>query len=245
MSKVSRKELKPGVVEAAGRSLPLRIRVDPRSRLMVIRLGHGGGEAKVTVPPGVTRSQAIRFARDHTGWLGSLLDRLGHPVAVRDGASVPLRGRPCGIVADMPPGSGAEEAAVDGLPVIRCQADRPGAAVEAFLRAEARTDIETHVRAFCAKLKATARGVLVKDTRSRWGSCTADGVLSVTWRAVMAPPPVLRYLVAHEVSHLVHFDHGPGFWACCARLDPGMDEAKRWLAAEGQRLQMYDFRTEG
>ena len=80
------------------------------------------------------------------------------------------------------------------------------------------------------------RRVVVKDTSSRWGSCTADGTVMFSWRLVMAPPEVQDYVVAHEVAHLRHMDHSRQFWALTAQLTPHRRAATAWLAAHGAGL---------
>ena len=79
-------------------------------------------------------------------------------------------------------------------------------------------------------------GVTVKDTRSRWGSCAANGNLAFSWRLVMAPRFVQDYVAAHEVAHLRHMNHGARFWALVARLTPHTDAAMAWLREEGPKL---------
>ena len=81
--------------------------------------------------------------------------------------------------------------------------------------------------------------IAVRDTRSRWGSCSSKGTLSFSWRLVLAPPFVLDYLVAHEVAHLAHMNHSAAFWALARRLAPRMPEAELWLKVHGPVLHRY------
>jgi len=81
--------------------------------------------------------------------------------------------------------------------------------------------------------------ITVRDTRSRWGSCASDGQLNFSWRLVMAPEFVLDYVVAHEVAHLAHRNHGPVFWALTETLTDQMREAKAWINANGKLLYRY------
>ena len=105
-----------------------------------------------------------------------------------------------------------------------------------FLRAEARRRFTGQAIAKAAGAGLPVRRVTVKDTASRWGSCSADGVLMFCWRLLMAPPYVQDYVVAHEVAHLRHMNHGPAFWALTETLSPHRVRAQAWLAAEGPRL---------
>ena len=85
--------------------------------------------------------------------------------------------------------------------------------------------------------------ISVRDTTSRWGSCTRSGRLSFSWRLILAPRPVLDYVVAHEVAHLKHMNHGAAFWQTVAGLLPeGGDQpgsAREWLRRNGVVLHRY------
>lgn len=83
------------------------------------------------------------------------------------------------------------------------------------------------------------RGITLRDTRSRWGSCTARGTLNFSWRLILAPSFVLDYLAAHEVAHLVHLDHSPAFWAVVRRLFSDIETAEAWLKQHGASLHRY------
>jgi predicted metal-dependent hydrolase len=87
--------------------------------------------------------------------------------------------------------------------------------------------------------------ITLRDTRSRWGSCTADGALMYSWRLAMAPPAVLDYVAAHEVAHLAQMNHSPAFWAVVARLVPGHAAPRRWLKLHGQTLHGPRFGSAG
>jgi predicted metal-dependent hydrolase len=81
----------------------------------------------------------------------------------------------------------------------------------------------------------------LRDTRSRWGSCSSRGGLSYSWRLILAPPDVLDYVAAHEVAHLAEMNHSPAFWALVARLCPGYQAPRGWLRREGAGLHRYRF----
>jgi predicted metal-dependent hydrolase len=108
-----------------------------------------------------------------------------------------------------------------------------------WLKAEARRDLLARSRHHAEAMEARFSRVSVRDTVSRWGSCSTDGNLSYSWRLILTPPFVLDYVCAHEVAHLKHMNHGPRFWALVERHAPRMDEARAWLKREGARLQRY------
>jgi predicted metal-dependent hydrolase len=105
-----------------------------------------------------------------------------------------------------------------------------------YLKRQARRDIEASVTRHATKLRRRPTSVRLRDPRSRWGSCSADGALSFSWRLVMAPAYVLDYLAAHEVAHLKEMNHGPRFWTLVERLCPRTQEAETWLKQYGPTL---------
>jgi predicted metal-dependent hydrolase len=110
-----------------------------------------------------------------------------------------------------------------------------------YLKREAKREIEALVEKHTAKVGRKAKAVRFKDTSSRWGSCTSDGNLSFSWRIMMAPRPVINYLVAHEVAHLKEMNHGPKFWKLCEELCPDTERCKAWLKKNGSTLQAIQF----
>jgi predicted metal-dependent hydrolase len=105
-----------------------------------------------------------------------------------------------------------------------------------FLKREAKRDLEWAVIRHTLAANVRAKAVRLRDQTSRWGSCSVDGHLSFSWRLVMAPPAVLDYLAAHEVSHLVELNHSYRFWHLCRALAPQTDAARTWLHQNGAAL---------
>ena len=114
--------------------------------------------------------------------------------------------------------------------------DAVRAAFDAWLRGRAQEAIVRLGRVHEAALGVVAAGYRLSDSSERWGSCGRDGVVRIHWRLVQAPAPALEYVVAHEVAHLVHRNHGPDFWTTLGRALPDWAERKvmleRW---EGER----------
>ncbi|MEJ2016123.1 MAG: M48 family metallopeptidase [Limibacillus sp.] len=108
-----------------------------------------------------------------------------------------------------------------------------------YLKAEAKSELVWRAREMAARLERKVTRVTVRDTRSRWGSCSHQGALSFSWRLILAPEEILDYLVAHEVAHLVEMNHAPAFWRQVARLQPDHKRARAWLKREGASLWRY------
>ena len=114
-----------------------------------------------------------------------------------------------------------------------------------FLRREAQRDLEARQPAAADMLGVNIKRISVRDQSSRWGSCSTTGVLSYSWRLILAPPFVLDYLAIHEVAHLVEMNHSPRFWRLVSRMCPDAERAKAWLDVHGADLHRYGLPAEG
>ena len=228
----------------AGREVPLTIRAHPRARRLTLRIEPGGRGLRLTVPPKARRGDVDAFIARHEGWAAEKLAALPVAPKVEAGATIPIAGEPH-LIEHTGALRGRTErvAGDDGRLVLRVSGDpaSTGRRVAELLRREARGPIEAAAARHAARVGREPKAIRLKDTRSRWGSCTAEGTLAFSWRLAMAPPHILDYLVAHECAHLRHMDHGAAFWSLCRELAPRTDEAKAWLRCEGQALHAYDF----
>ena len=223
------------MLDLAGRELPLAIRRLRTARRMTLRLAPDGSEARITLPPWGRVGEAIAFARDRSDWLARQLDAMPAGHVVEPGVTLAYRGEPLTIAwrEDAP-----RRPVLDGGAVVL---GGPRSALESRLRrwleAEALRLFAADAADFAAAAGLAAPRVRLTRAKRRWGSCTADGAVRLNWRLVMAPDHVRRSVVAHEVAHLVHFDHGPRFHALLARIfDDDLAAANRWLKREGRSL---------
>ena len=213
---------------------PVIWRRSARARRISLRIEPRGGGVIVTLPARATAAAGRALLMTHTDWVAERLARLPQQVPLRPGAEVPIGGRPHRVV-HRPGGRGgawieAQELHVAGDPAFLARR------VTDFLRTEARRRLAALAVQKAADARLPLRRVVVKDTSSRWGSCTADGTVMFSWRLVMAPPEVQDYVVAHEVAHLRHMDHSRQFWALTAQLTPHRRAATAWLTANGAGL---------
>lgn len=205
-----------------------------RARRVSLRIDPCGGSVVVTLPMRAGRGAGVALLMSNAEWVSDRLAALPELVPFVDGAIVPIDGEPHRI-RHMPGarrGAWVEtgELRVSGAPEFLRRR------VTDHLRREAKRRLSALVMAKAGILGLTPRRLSVKDTRSRWGSCAADGSLSFCWRLVMAPCFVQDYVVAHEVAHLRHMNHGKRFWALVNQLTPYTERAISWLNSDGSRL---------
>lgn len=221
-------------LSVTGLPAPLELRESLRARRMTLRLDPARGLVQVVVPAGLSEAEAVRFVGRHAGWVRARLAKLPPARPFEDGAHIPVLGVDH-IIRHEPfirgPGVRASgEIRVGG------RAEHLPRRVRDLLIAEARLRLGERARALAAVLGAKVRGVTVRDTRSRWGSCSSAGRLSFSWRLMLTPEPVFDYVVAHEVAHLLEMNHSPRFWALVARLSPEAARARAWLRSHGAEL---------
>jgi predicted metal-dependent hydrolase len=239
-----RRTAEPQAIEVAfdDAIYPVQVRRHRLARRYTLRINAAKHEVILTVPPRGSLKEASVFAQKHGGWIAARLGRLPQAAPFADGAVVPLRGVPHRIVHH----TGARgtvwiETAADGEHLLCVAGRAPHVArrVSDFLRREARRELGIASLKFAAALGVAVRRVVVRDQSSRWGSCSTSGVLSYSWRLILAPPEVLDYLAAHEVAHLVEMNHSARFWRVVARICPDHERAKAWLDANGGDLHRY------
>jgi predicted metal-dependent hydrolase len=211
-----------------------------QARRYTLRVQAATRTVALTMPLRGSVKEARAFAERNGGWIAARLNRLPLAIPFADGLEFPLRDIPHRIVHRTARGTVWVEAAAD-MPLLCVAGEHAHLArrVRDFLKREAKRELEAASRRYAAMLGVTVRRVSVRDQVSRWGSCTAAGVLSYSWRLILAPSHVLDYLAAHEVAHLVEMNHSRAFWRVVARICPEWQRAKAWLTAHGNALHRY------
>lgn len=226
------------VLEVDGTSIPVRVVENARSSRITLRILPGGASLKVTMPPHVRDRELDEFLHRNRDWVAVRRARLPEQVDIGEGSVIPYRGishrivhldRIRGVVEPRLVG-GERCLLVPGEP------DRIGARLVAFLKRQARRELDMAVNRHAASLGVRPRQIRITDTSSRWGSCSSTRTLSFSWRIIMAPPEVLDYLAAHEVAHLREMNHSRKFWDHVRALCPQMETHKAWLRAHGAEL---------
>lgn len=220
-----------------GQRVKVRLEVNPKARRLIVRLDERRREAVAVAPSPRQIEAAAAFAAERVDWISSRLQHLPEIIRFEHGAIFNYRGEPCVISTE---GEGRLAKLIQGTPrtlSVPGDPDTVAMRVVRYLKKQARADLTRAVNRHCETLGVTHQSLSIKDTRSRWGSCTFDGQLSFSWRLVMAPPAVLDYVAAHECAHLLEMNHSPKFWAHVARCCPDWKRQRAWLRIHGAELQ--------
>jgi predicted metal-dependent hydrolase len=221
-----------------GLDVPVSIRVSERARRVGLRIDSAERKVELILPRGVSERSGLRFLATKRAWVRARLEALPLAVPFVEGAVVPLLGVPHRIRRELDPAAPPVKI-VDGEIRVRGAPAHFARRVRDHLVAAARAELAPRARQLAARIRRDVIRINVRDTRSRWGSCSGRGSLSFSWRLIFAPEPVLEYVVAHEVAHLAEMNHGPRFWALVESLAPGSAGPRAWLKQNRNRLLAY------
>jgi hypothetical protein len=204
---------------------------------MTLRLDAKGDLAKLVIPKGTSIREGLAFAEKEKHWLTARMGEKAAPVCFEDGAQIPLFGGPHQIrhLPDAKRGVWLEGNVI----WVSGKSEHLSRRVLDFLTRVARTEVVSLVRSKAEQIDKKPGRIAIRDTSSRWGSCSSKGDLNFSWRLVLAPPFVLDYVVAHEVAHLVEHNHSPRFWRLTESMSEHVEAANRWLKQNGRDLWRY------
>lgn len=216
------------------------LRFSRRARRLSLRVSRLDGRVTLTVPHKMKRDEVMAFATERADWVRGHLAQTVQSEHVGLGTILPIEGQEVEVLT-APIRSPRIE---DGQLLIPQNARVPGATVEAFLKTLARDRLSVATERYAAALGRKITKLTLRDTRSRWGSCTSEGGLMFSWRLAMAPPAILDYVAAHEAAHLVEMNHSDAFWQVNARLCPDYQRHRAWLKTHGAALHRWKFKQD-
>ncbi len=219
--------------------LKITLRRSARARRFSLRVSRADGAVVLSLPRWAAEGEALDFARSQESWIrrAQAARPVLLPLAV--GGVIPVGG----ALLRIETGAGARvRCEGDALILPAAVAATPGPQIEAFVKLMARHRLSAACDLYAARISRSHAGLTLRDTRSRWGSCSAAGKLMFSWRLAMAPPEVLDYVAAHEVAHLAEMNHAPAFWAVVRHLMPDYQRHRDWLKQNGATLQAIRFR---
>jgi predicted metal-dependent hydrolase len=228
-----------------GRTVEIILRANPRARRFIVKVDPSTGEVSVVAPSSRSLDRALDFARKEKDWIADRLADIPSPVPLELGAPILYRGVEHVIRMGEPaPGLRRGPIWIDrdaARPTIRVsgRAEHASRRVLDWLKKEARQRIDERAAEYAQILGVRPKRITIRDTSSRWGSCSSARSLSFSWRLILAPPAVLDYVVGHEVAHLREMNHGPRFWRLVENIIPQMDKPQCWLTENGAILHRY------
>jgi predicted metal-dependent hydrolase len=214
----------------------ITLRRSARARRFSLRVSALDGRVTLSLPARARESEAMEFARSHEVWLRKALAKQTRPAMIGFGTVILFEGREVTLMQ----GSGRAARLEGDSLLLPGDEAQTGARASAWLRATARDRLAAASDHYAGLLGRKVARLTLRDTRSRWGSCSHEGSL-MYWRLIMAPPSVLAYVAAHECAHMVEMNHSAAYWAVVERISPGWQVQRAWLRANGQRLHSYRF----
>lgn len=224
----------------AGRCFPFQVKRDTRARRMLLRVMPRDGAVVLVLPARASLRSGQQFVTEQADWILARQDERPMIQQWEDGATLPLYGAPH-IIRHRPDARGGVW--VEGREIhVSGRVEHLPRRLRDWLKRRAREEFSAAARDMAIGLGVVVKRVTVRDTQSRWGSCSSHGNLSFSWRLILAPAAVARYLVAHEVAHLRHMDHSVAFWRLCAQLlgsETELRAARTWLRRHGAALHLH------
>ena len=219
-------------IKRSKRAKRLALRLDPQERII-----------NLVVPARMPLHKAYFFAQKHEDWVRETLGKLAPPIPFEHGVKLPIFGDKLKLDIQYDPDIKRTEISLHHSHLrVRTYQDDPSKRITAFLKKMAKTGLADLASEKAEYIGKKIASISVRDTKSRWGSCAQDGSLSFSWRLIFAPYEAIDYVVAHEVAHLVHMDHGKKFWTLCRDLSVDYVEGKFWMQNHGNELMRYGLK---
>jgi predicted metal-dependent hydrolase len=223
-------------------AIPVGFRHNAKAKRIILRLSPSKEVDKpdgvvVTLPNGVSWKEGLRFAQTNRDWISACFLMLPKRIHFTDGATIPFLGVDHHI--RHVPGARRGVWCKDSEIRVSGPLSHLPRRTKDWLKKEAQRKIMLLTREIALIQGLTPGRVSIRDTRTRWGSCAANGNLSFSWRLVLAPEDIIEYVVAHEVAHLAEHNHSPQFWAVVDTLTPHCKVGRKWLKINGEKLHRY------
>lgn len=218
----------------------LRLRVSDRAKRLALRLDPKTGYVFLVMPRRASIKKAVAFAHEYRDWIDRHTTAIPDTIPLTHGTVLPVMGVDRHIDITINPAIKRTTVTLtDSALIVHTNKDDPSGRLVRYLKNIARDEITRLAHDKAARIERIPSAIRIGDTSSRWGSCSADGALSFSWRLVLAPPMAMDYVVAHEVAHLVHMNHKARFWSLCEKLSADFHGGHGWMKANGHTLMRY------
>lgn len=225
------------VVLSGDPPIEIKLRRSARTRRISLRVSRLNGQVTLSLPNWTAEPEALAFVREKEDWIRRNLSERIEPTVPALGGMLMFEGYEVAVESHRARSVRLE----NGRLLVPGAPEQVGARIGAFMKFAARDRLNAAVDRYSGLVGRKVMRITLRDTRSRWGSCTSDGRLMFSWRLIMAPPAVLDYVAAHEVAHLVEMNHSAAYWAVVRRICPGYEVQRRWLRVHGRKLHAVRF----
>lgn len=227
-------------ITIASQQLPILIRKHHSAKRISLRYNHTKNSVSLTIPRHSSVRRAIAFAHEKTMWLEAQIQQYQtiKTQDITENCKISVLGEELTIKHSAGRGIASK---IGSVLYIHGEQDFMKRRLQTWLKNLCKTEIISFSDKFASQIGVRIKKITLRDTRSRWGSCSTNGSLSFSWRLVFAPHNVLEYVVAHEVAHLLEHNHSPAFWNVVANLCPNWKNARYWLKQNGKTLHMINL----
>ncbi len=224
------------IQEALG--FEIKVIKSPRAKRLTLRIDSKERLPVLTIPERCSAKKAVAFAKEHQDWIERSLARLPQTKKFENGEQISLFGQTVTIRhnSKLRKGTFLE----DNVLNVSGEAEFLHRRVKDYIKEQAKNEFYKRSKLLAEKLGCSLHDVTIKDTKSRWGSCSSLHNINYNWRIALAPENVINYLMAHEVAHLKHQDHSRAFWRCVRELYPEAETGKVWLRLHSKELYLYE-----
>ncbi|MCL2758343.1 MAG: M48 family metallopeptidase [Alphaproteobacteria bacterium] len=221
---------------STGEEIPIIFTPKPGARNITLRPKVAPvRELHVSLPRWTAHSRAHAFIREKRAWLEKIFARAPMKIKINPGDTINIFGNDTRLLHA---NNKSQISNFESQIIITGQPEFFERRVRDKIKAMFLDEVKKILREVPRELRPAK--ICVRDTTSRWGSCSSSGAISLSWRLSFAPPAVMRYVIMHELAHRKHMDHSPQFWNLVAKLfGPGMERTKGWLSKNGQSLHRY------
>lgn len=226
----------PIICTRDGQALPIFIKQSSRANRLRLRLARDAKSIIITAPKIMSEKKALAFAHQSLDWIEAQLNKAPKHIPFANGAILPINGINTRLEIALPR---TRPQSQDGTIKIPCADINFDTKAKVILKKVAQKIAKSHMDRLTPYLTRQPSKLRITDTKSRWGSCSHDGVISLCWRLIFAPPEVFNYVIAHELAHLKEMNHSKAFWDEVKRICPDYKFHYKWLKTNGAKLHMY------
>lgn len=219
----------------------LDVRISDRAKRLALRLDASKRRVYLVVPKRASLKNAYLFAFEHRAWIEEKINAIPAGIALaQDGAEIPVLGKARRVVIDRENATRVTDITLNDTTLrIHSRLDDLEPRVTRYLKKVAAEEFLKLSQVKAESIGKKVTNLTVRDTKTRWGSCSTDGRMALSWRLIFAPFEAFDYVIAHEVAHLKHPNHGPRFWKLCEELSANFSEGHSWMKLNGHELMRF------